>query len=128
MRWSWSSTTDLPLHLGNDPDARLSGVLGSGHRYDYGSYCRTAGCGETAITRGYLEDLKARYDRLWETYTDSPILRMSNEDLNYRDDRTARERVLWRIKNALAGNPDGEPPGFESDREVQTSLFAGSQE
>jgi len=79
--------------------------------------------GETAITREYLEDLKARYERLWEHYTDSPILRMSNEGLNYRDDPEARERVLWRINNVLAGNPDVDPPGFSSNREAQTLLF-----
>ena len=109
-------TPDLVVYLEADIDTIM------------GRIAERQAVGETAITRGYLEDLKARYDRLWENYSDSPILRMSNEDLNYRDDRTARERVLWRIKNALAGNPDGEPPGFKTDREVQTSLFTGSRE
>lgn len=108
-------TPDLVVYLEADIDTIM------------GRIAERQAVGETAITRDYLEDLRSRYERLWENYTDSPLLRMSNEELNYRDDRSARERVLWRIQNALSGNPDEEPPGFETNREVQTSLFSEPQ-
>ena len=108
-------TPDLVVYLEADIDTIM------------GRIAERQAVGETAITRDYLEDLKARYERLWEDYSDSPVLRMSNEDLNYRDDASARQRVLWRINNVLSGNPDEEPPGFELNREVQTSLFGEPQ-
>jgi deoxyadenosine/deoxycytidine kinase len=79
--------------------------------------------GETAITRSYLEDLKARYEQLLTDFTDCPILRMSNNDLNYRDDDSARKRVLSRIERALNGDMEANAPGSETDREAQASLF-----
>ena len=108
-------TPDLVIYLEADIDTIL------------GRIAERQAVGETAITREYLEDLRDRYNRLWSEYDDSPLLRLSNEDLNYRDDPKARERVIWKIQNALSGNPDEEPPGFLANREVQTSLFTEQQ-
>jgi len=101
---------------------------------------RRARPGESAISAEYIEDLRARYERLWAKYTDAPVLRVNNQSLNYADDSQARERILAIVRAAmydrgsdlfkdaaLSGirgdaGPSG-TPGSASDREVQPSLF-----
>jgi len=82
--------------------------------------------GETAINQSYVIDLRERYEKLLEEYSDSPIIRLDNRELNYRDDPTAKQRVLDRIERALKGDFDPIAPGSESDREAQTDMFSGS--
>jgi deoxyguanosine kinase len=73
--------------------------------------------GETAITPEYLEDLARRYERLWGRWTDSPLLRIDNRDMDYRSDPAARAELLSRIATALRA------PGSIVDREAQPRLF-----
>lgn len=79
--------------------------------------------GETAISQRYLEDLRARYDRLWTTYDRAPLLRIDNRDMNYADDLGAQRELLRLVDQALDGGPAREAPGSEPDREAQPSLF-----
>ena len=77
--------------------------------------------GEEAITQGYLEDLRDRYERLLAGYEDSPVLRIDNQELNVVEDAAAQQRVLEWIDQALVG-PLPTTPGSRVDREVQTTL------
>ncbi len=59
--------------------------------------------GEEWITAQYLTDLRDRYERLWESWTRCPVLRLDNRTLNYADDPDAQARLLQAIDRALAG-------------------------
>jgi deoxyadenosine/deoxycytidine kinase len=78
--------------------------------------------GEERITRGYLEDLAARYDDLWSGWNACPVLHIDNTTLDYESDPAAQELVLARIDAALNGTPPASTPG-SSDREAQPDLF-----
>jgi len=79
--------------------------------------------GETHITAAYLDDLRARYERLWKRWTRSPLLRIDNRDMDYVDDPEGRVAVLSRIEAALREATDPSAPGSTSDREAAPSLF-----
>jgi len=78
--------------------------------------------GEEHIKSGYLVDLHARYQKLWSSWTASPVLHIDNTDLNYLDDPDGQMAILDRIRAALDGQSD-DAPGSASDREEQPSLF-----
>lgn len=83
--------------------------------------------GEEAITAAYLEDLEARYQRLFGRWKACPVLRFDNSETNYVDDPAARAEALARIEAVLTMNRDSEAPGSVVDREAQPELFgAGS--
>lgn len=83
--------------------------------------------GEETIDAAYLDDLRARYERLLAHWTRCPVLRIDNRDMNYVDDPKGRAEVLSRIEAALEGASDLEAPGSVLDREAEPNLFgAGS--
>ncbi len=84
--------------------------------------------GEEAITAAYLEDLEARYQKLFAGWASCPVLSIDNTHLDYVEDDTARSEVRARIEAALAERPtDPTAPGSVLDREAQPMLFgAGS--
>lgn len=78
--------------------------------------------GEEWITGPYLTDLRERYERLWERWTECPVLRLDNRTLNYADDPDAQQRLLVSIDRALAGEAiDGAE--VSTPRSAQQSLF-----
>lgn len=89
--------------------------------------------GEEHIAPAYLDDLRARYDGLWATFTGCPVLRLDNRTIDYADDPAGRKRILDIIQAALDGRLPAPgvngtagasaPPGSASDREGQPSLF-----
>ncbi|MFT7518215.1 MAG: deoxyguanosine kinase [Kiritimatiellia bacterium] len=81
--------------------------------------------GEGAIKLDYLIDLQDRYDVLLANWHQCPVLRLSNRELNYRDDPDARDIVLRRIDAALTGNvASQQPPGSQVDREGTLDMFS----
>ncbi len=81
---------------------------------------RRARPGESAISAEYIDDLRARYERLWARYTDAPVLRLDNRTLNYADDEEARERILTIVRGALFG---GAMVGRRAEAHGQPTLF-----
>ena len=89
---------------------------------------RRQAVGEDAITREYLQDLSDRYDVLLEGWNQCPVLRLSNDEINYVDSEEGQRRVLQIIDATLHGRPIPEPdgeavPGSVPDREIQAELF-----
>ena len=89
---------------------------------------RRRAVGEEAITRDYLQDLSDRYDVMLQGWSQCPVLRLSNEEINYVDSPDGQRRVLEIIQAALDGRPLPKPtgdvvPGSLEDRETQTELF-----
>ncbi len=79
--------------------------------------------GEYLIERPYLEDLRARYEVLLESWTSCPVLRLNNEAINYVDSEEGRALVLRTVEAALNGETAPEAPGSDLDREAQPDLF-----
>jgi deoxyadenosine/deoxycytidine kinase len=75
--------------------------------------------GERAITRDYLEDLAARYERLLAGWSACPVLRIDNAELDYVGNIAAKNAVLRRISRALEGDV-----GEAVIDETQPSLFS----
>lgn len=85
---------------------------------------RRSAPGEAAISETYLRDLQLRYERLWAGWTGCPVLRVSNQDMNYADDPAAQRELLHLVDQALDRGPTRAAPGSaRADREVQPSLF-----
>lgn len=83
--------------------------------------------GEHQITRQYLDDLAARYEVLLAEWSECPLLRINNQDLDYSDDPASQKAILERIERALAGEMPSGPTGSTLDRKGQTDMFgAGS--
>jgi len=80
--------------------------------------------GEQSITEDYLIDLRSRYETLWSTWSECPILRINNRDLNYATDPDDQHEVMRRIRAALSGNRTPDSPGSILDREEHPSLFS----
>ena len=79
--------------------------------------------GEHQITPEYLDDLRMRYEDMLAGWSDSPLLRVNNKDLDYADDPAGRRIILDRIESALNGHLPPGPTGSESDRQGQAELF-----
>jgi deoxyguanosine kinase len=90
---------------------------------------RRQAVGEEKIRPEYLDDLRARYERLWAEFTLAPVLRLDNRTMNYADEPEGRERILELIAHALTsgGNgttaASGPPASASAEREGQPSLF-----
>jgi deoxyguanosine kinase len=79
--------------------------------------------GEYKITEDYLVDLKQRYERMFDRWSASPLLRIDNRDMDYREDSEEWRKLLSRIEGALRGAAT--TPGSPKDREAQPELFGG---
>lgn len=75
--------------------------------------------GEHQITPEYLDDLRARYEVLLAEWSDCPLLRINNQDLDYADDPAGKRAILERVERALAGDMPPGPTGSDSDRQGQ---------
>ena len=89
---------------------------------------RRQAVGEEAITQDYLEDLSARYEVMLDGWSGCPVLRLSNQEINYVDSPSGQDRILEIIQAALEGrtlpSADGsDAPGSLADREAQPDLF-----
>lgn len=77
---------------------------------------------EQVIPATYLDDLRARYYRLWERWDLSPVYIIRTDDVDYVSDLDARARVLEMIAGWLDGKPvPGAPAPYSPSR--QESLF-----
>lgn len=80
--------------------------------------------GEDLIQREYLEDLRDRYAKLLEEWTDCPVWYLDNTELDYVDNEEDKQEVLRQIKGHLNKEVLGSNvPGSDSDRETQLGLF-----
>lgn len=88
-----------------------------------GRIAKRAMPGEHQITHQYLDDLAARYEVLLAEWSDSPLLRINNQDLDYADDPAGKRAILEKIERALAGDMPPRPTGSSLDRQGQPELF-----
>lgn len=77
---------------------------------------------EKVIPARYLDDLRERYYRLWDTYDSAPIYVLRTDRINYVEDGRERDGVLAMIQGWLDGRPvGGAPPCYRNAG--QTTLF-----
>ncbi len=81
--------------------------------------------GEDVIEAAYLDDLRQRYWRLLDDWTDCPVLRLDNRDMDYAGDPAGQQAVLDTIRSALMSGSPVVSPGSASDREDSPTLFGG---
>ena len=68
---------------------------------------------EQVIPAAYLDELRSRYYRLWETYTDAPVYVVRTDTVDYVSDPAQRSRMLQMIQGWLDGRPvPGAPPRY----------------
>ncbi len=79
--------------------------------------------GEHRIRAPYLDDLRERYERLFDGWSSCPLLRLDNRDRNYLADLRVREELLGMVRAALTGEHPGVAPGSKPDHKAQPSLF-----
>lgn len=80
---------------------------------------------EQVIPAAYLDDLRERYTRLWETWDLCPVHVLHTDEIDYVGDPAARAHVLAMIAGWLEGKPvPGSPAPFRETR--QRALFAGA--
>ena len=74
---------------------------------------------EQAIQTEYLNDLRDRYYRLWDEYTDAPVYVFDSSEVNYVEDSHDQAYMLSIIDGLLSDNPvEGSPvPYTKSTRE-----------
>ena len=65
---------------------------------------------EQIIPAVYLDDLRERYYRLWETYTDTPVYVVRTDLIDYVDNEAHRRLVLEMIRGWLDGRPTAGAP------------------
>lgn len=76
---------------------------------------------EQVIPAKYLDDLRARYYELWDTYTEAPVYVVRTDDVDYVSDPAQRDRMLKMIWGWLAGQPvTGSPARYGAE---SPSLF-----
>lgn len=75
---------------------------------------------EQVIPARYLDDLRDRYYRLWETYDEAPIHVIRTDTVDYVSDLAARERIVQMIWGWLAGQPlPDAPPRYRGAQSAQ---------
>lgn len=80
---------------------------------------------EQIIPAAYLDDLRARYYRLWDQWTPCPVHVVRTDVIDYVDDNDARARVLAMIEGWLEGRPTADaPPPYNGAQQV--GLFSGA--
>jgi deoxyadenosine/deoxycytidine kinase len=68
---------------------------------------------EQVIAPDYLDDLRRRYYRLWDRYTDAPVHVLRTDAVDYVNDRGARAAVVGMLEGWLGGRPaPGAPPVY----------------
>lgn len=77
---------------------------------------------EQIIPAAYLDDLRARYYRLWETWTHSPVYVVRTDQIDYVNVPSDRERVLGLMAGWLGGTPLADAPA-PLHRTRQPGLF-----
>jgi deoxyadenosine/deoxycytidine kinase len=79
---------------------------------------------EQVIPAAYLDELRARYFRLWERYDRAPVHVVRTDHLDYVSDLDQRAQLLAILQGLLAGRPGpGSPPPL---RETRGALFPGA--
>lgn len=74
---------------------------------------------EQIIPAAYLDDLRARYYRLWERWNHSPVYVVRTDELDYVDSPDDRNRVFSLIQGWLSGTPaPNSPPPLHESRQV----------
>jgi deoxyadenosine/deoxycytidine kinase len=77
---------------------------------------------EQIIPAAYLDDLRARYYRLWESWELCPVHVVRTDQLDYVDTPADRARMLALLRGWIEGTPlPDAPPPYKSSR--QASLF-----
>ncbi len=81
---------------------------------------------EQQIEAAYLNELRRRYYRLWESCTKAPIYILNTTSINYIDDEEGQQTILRMIDGWLNGEPvEGSPEAYSPDEPRQLSLDFG---
>ena len=65
---------------------------------------------EQIIPAAYLDDLRSRYYRLWETWSHSPVYVLRTDEIDYVTDPGARQLVLDMLSGWLTKRPHPKAP------------------
>lgn len=77
---------------------------------------------EQVIPAAYLDDLRERYYRLWDSYTAAPVHVLRTDSLDYVNDPGSRAAIQGMVEGWLGGSPvPGAPPRYGAT--AQPSLF-----
>lgn len=79
---------------------------------------------EQVIAPEYLDSLRARYYKLWQTWDKCPIYMVDTTEINYVDNKEDANRILDLIQSWITNEHPKEPPkpAFMTDQN-QLSLF-----
>lgn len=92
-------TPDLVVFLDADTDVIRSRIQ------------RRGIAAEQVIPAAYLDDLRARYYALWDSYTAAPVHVLRTDRMDYVNDPGARAAIIGMIEGWLGGTPvPGSPP------------------
>lgn len=83
---------------------------------------------EQQITADYLNNLRERYQRLFDGYKAAKVRTLNTSELNYVDDDDDREAIFRMIGGWLDGQPPSASPASElPEREEHPTLFEQAQ-
>ena len=81
---------------------------------------------EQVIEPDYLDSLRDRYYRLWDSYDDAPIYVVDTSEIHYVDNEDHLQYMLDMIQGWMDGRPvPGAPLPYRSSETPQLSLFTG---
>lgn len=81
---------------------------------------------EQQIEASYLNELRARYYKLWAKYTKAPIYIVDTSSINYIDEEAGQKKILAMIDGWLTGNPvEGAPEPYTLEEPQQNTLDFG---
>jgi deoxyguanosine kinase len=104
---------DLTLYLRADTDVLMERIVLRDRSYERG------------MSRDYIHNLRLAYERFFADYTNSPVIAIDTDDLNYVRDADALAYVVSRIRSALAEGDYQRPlPQLEAMPDVAQTLRA----
>ena len=81
---------------------------------------------EQVIQPEYLDSLRDRYYRLWDSYEDAPVYVVDTSKIHYVDDEEDLNYILRMIQGWMDGRPiPGAPEPYHKTETPQLSLFTG---
>ena len=79
---------------------------------------------EQTIQAEYLDELRQRYYRLWDSYTDAPVYVFNSSNTNYANNEDDVQHMLNLIDGWLEGNPlPGSPLPYKPNQPSDLPLF-----
>ena len=79
---------------------------------------------EQVIPADYLDQLRARYYKLWDSYNDAPVYVLNTEDIDYVNNDEDMDFVVNLLTGWLEGNPQPNAPSpYRQQDTSQLTLF-----